>query len=76
MGILPFCFAIYLHNKQEQMERKIAPVITVIVTIFFTSPTLPVNHGGKSIILVQKRKRKIDCKTVLNKESFYTNLLG
>ena len=50
-------------------------MITMIVTIFFTSPTLLVNWGGGgSIILVPKKKK--DCKTVLNKESFYTDLLG
>jgi hypothetical protein len=42
--ILPFCFAIHLHNKLLQIGMKIVPIITEIVTIFLTSPTLSVNQ--------------------------------
>ena len=40
---ITFCFAIHLQNKLLQMGMKIVPMITEIVTIFLTSPTLSVS---------------------------------
>ena len=42
--ILPLRLAIHLHNRYVKIEIKIVPMVTVIVTIFLTSPFVSVNQ--------------------------------